>query len=77
MQHPPRWKMALVTILAIYPTVNLVNISLRPLIGGLSPWLAGLAAIPIIVLLMTYVVMPLMTRVFAGWLFPAAKEVQS
>jgi hypothetical protein len=75
-QHPPRWKMALITVLAIYPTVNLVNISLKPLIGGLSPWLAGLVAIPIIVLLMTYVVMPFMTRVFAGWLFPAAKEVQ-
>ncbi len=77
MQHPPRWKMALVTVLAIYPTVNLVSLSLRPLIGGLSPWLGGLVAIPIIVLLMTYLVMPLMTRVFASWLFPAAKEIQS
>ncbi len=75
-EHPPRWKMALVTALAIHPTVNLVNISLRPLIGGLSPWLAGLLAIPIIVVLMTYLVMPFMTRVLAGWLFPAAKEAQ-
>ena len=68
--------MALVTVLAIYPTVNLVNISLKPLLGGLSSWLGGLVAIPIIVLLMTYVVMPFMTRVFARWLFPTAKEVQ-
>lgn len=77
MQHPPRWKMALVTVLAIYPTVNLVNIILTPFIGGFSPWLGSLVATPIIIVLMTYLVMPFLTRIFSHWLFPDTEETES
>ncbi|MEI6209872.1 MAG: antibiotic biosynthesis monooxygenase [Desulfuromonadales bacterium] len=71
---PPRWKMAVVTMLAIYPVVNLMNIVLKPVIGGLSPWVGGLIATPVTILLMTYMVMPGMTRLLSRWLFAATKE---
>lgn len=76
-KYPPRWKMALISMLAIYPLVNLLNIILTPLIAGLSPWVGGLVATPIIILLMTYLVMPFMTRIFSRWLFSVPPEVQS
>lgn len=42
---------------------------LRPVRGIHSPWIGGLVATPLIILLMTYLVMPLMTRKFFPWLF--------
>lgn len=67
-KHPPRWKMAAVTTLAIYPLVNLIGMALAPVAGGLSPWIAGLVATPVTIVLMTYVVMPFMTGIFSRWL---------
>jgi hypothetical protein len=68
---PPRWKMALVTCLAIYPLVNLMRLALTPITGGLSPWLSTALTLPISISLMTWAIMPLMTRLFASWLYPS------
>ena len=73
-QHPPRWKMSLVAMLAIYPLVNVLGIVFGPLLNGLSPWVAGLVITPVTILLMTYLVMPFLTRVFARWLFIRPQE---
>lgn len=72
---PPRWKMALVTIVAIYALVNFVGMAFAPFVGGLSPWLVGFVETAVIVLLMTYLVMPAVTRMLARWLFPLSKDV--
>jgi antibiotic biosynthesis monooxygenase (ABM) superfamily enzyme len=73
--QPPRWKMAIVTLLAIYPLVLLVQVTVAPL---LEPWpllLRTLVISSLFVCLMTYVVMPLMTnRVFGWWLYGPARE---
>lgn len=74
---PPRWKMALVTVVAIYALVNLVGIAFDPILGGLPPWCVGFVETAIIVVLMTYLVMPAITRLLARWLFPTAKDVPS
>jgi uncharacterized protein len=66
---PPRWKMVVVTCLALYPLANLLGFLWGPLLVGRSPWLATLLTIPITMLLMTYVVMPLATRLCAAWLY--------
>ncbi len=71
-RQPPRYKMAIVTMLAIYPLIALA-IPLGAVVPGLSalPFLLRLAVTVIIIgLLMSYLVMPFMTRLFAGWLFP-------
>lgn len=63
---PPRWKMALVTWLALLPQVIALSLLLAPL---QLPFLAQAAvstAIPVAML--TWVVMPRATRALAGWL---------
>jgi antibiotic biosynthesis monooxygenase (ABM) superfamily enzyme len=65
---PPKWKMAVVTALAIYPIV-LVYGTLAKGITLPFPLRAALQVL-VLVLLMTWVVMPRMTRWFRNWLYP-------
>ena len=78
---PPKWKMALLIILAIYPLLLVVH----PLMGTVFdvPYLGVPITIGsefvvrtfvtavILVTLMTWVAMPLLTKLFRGWLYPA------
>ena len=68
---PPRYKMALITVLAIFPLVNGLNALLEPVFNQLPPLLSSLISTTILVLLMTYLVMPRITRLFARWLYPS------
>jgi antibiotic biosynthesis monooxygenase (ABM) superfamily enzyme len=70
---PPRHKMAMVTVLGIYPLLILVVPALRALLGGLPELLAALLSALIMVSLMTYAVMPLLIRLLAPWLFPRSR----
>lgn len=67
---PPRHKMTLVTVLGIYPLLILLVPTLRSLLHGLPELIAALVSALIMVGLMTYAVMPLLTRLLAPWLFP-------
>ncbi|ELS05384.1 hypothetical protein Xen7305DRAFT_00051270 [Xenococcus sp. PCC 7305] len=71
---PPRYKMAVITLLAIFPLVQLANVILVPLFRSLPAILGGLITTGIIVLLMTYVVMPRMTKLFSHWLYPQKRS---
>ncbi|MEM9272409.1 MAG: antibiotic biosynthesis monooxygenase [Cyanobacteria bacterium P01_F01_bin.143] len=74
---PPRYKMAAITLLAIFPLIQLANLVLVPLLKPLPPLLGGLIITGIIVLLMTYVVMPRMTKLFSRWLYPQKRSRKS
>jgi uncharacterized protein len=68
---PKKHKMAFVTWLAITPLLLIIPPGLEPimiLIGVFSPYNVLFSAL-ILVLLMTYCVMPLMTPLFGKWLF--------
>ena len=72
---PPRWKQACVTFLVILPLSFLVPMLWQPLFG-LWPWLGGYVAANVlitlsIVLLVVYIFMPRVTRLFSKWLQPA------
>ena len=69
---PPRYKMATITLLALFPLIQLANFTLVPLLEllPLPLLLRGLIVTAILVLLMTYVVMPRMTKLFSRWLYP-------
>ena len=72
---PPRWKMALVTWAGIYPLVVLTSYTVTPLFGRyLAMPLAALFVTGLITGAMTWLVMPVLARLFAGWLYPAAPE---
>ena len=68
---PPRYKMVIVTI----PVISILLLTLVPQIRVLTemlsiPYVIGLViAIIILVLLMTYVIMPLLTKLLRSWLY--------
>jgi hypothetical protein len=67
---PPAYKMALVTWVTIFPLITLVVVVSAPLVGGL-PLVARLAVTTAVtVSLMTWVVMPRVTRLLHRWLYP-------
>jgi antibiotic biosynthesis monooxygenase (ABM) superfamily enzyme len=70
---PPRWKMALVTWLGVFPTVVVWSLVLSRVLGNL-PWLLLMAIInAAVVATLTWGVMPLLTELLADWLRPQAK----
>lgn len=65
---PPRWKMALVTVLGVWPVSMLIPGLLAPLIGKHPLALQALFIAVGIVILLTWVVMPVLVRVLNPWL---------
>ena len=67
---PPRWKMAVATFLGVFPVAMLLNLALGPVIRS-WPFVLGNAAFNLcVVAILTWVVMPLVTRLLRGWLHP-------
>jgi hypothetical protein len=67
---PPPWKMAVLTWVTIFPLITGVVLALNPLLEGfaLVPRLAVTTAVT--VPLMTWLVMPRVTRLLRRWLYP-------
>jgi uncharacterized protein len=67
---PPPYKMALLTWVTIFPLITLVVLALEPLLEELTlaPRLAVTTAVTVPI--MTWLVMPRVTRLFRGWLYP-------
>jgi uncharacterized protein len=67
---PPPYKMALLTWITLFPLITLVVLALDPVLTRLDlvPRLAITTAVT--VPLMTWVVMPRVTRALRGWLYP-------
>jgi len=71
---PPRYKMAILTWGTIFPLITLVVVASAPLIGTL-PLVPRLAVTTLVtVSLMTWVVMPRVTRLLHKWLYPARRR---
>ena len=70
---PPRYKMAVVTWLAVFPLITTIFLALGPVLNQLPTLLRSLVLTVIMVSLMTYIVMPRMTRLFSFWLYPDRK----
>ncbi|WP_437313435.1 antibiotic biosynthesis monooxygenase [Sorangium sp. So ce385] len=68
---PPRWKMALLTWIAVWPVSMAVPAALLPLLGARLPRAlsAGIIAAGIVATL-TWAAMPLLVKLAAGWLHP-------
>jgi hypothetical protein len=63
--------MVAVTWLAVYPLITLILVLFGPtLLGPLPMLLHTLFLTAVMVTLMTYVIMPRMTRLFSFWLYP-------
>lgn len=69
---PPKYKMALLTWIAIFPIIVLVNYLLVPFLEEehLPILIRSLVVTIILIPTMTWLVMPQMTKVFWRWLYP-------
>ena len=67
---PTRWKMALITWLVIYPLILLLSNIVGLYLGFLPLSLRLLLVSMTLVALMTYFLMPWVTKTFAFWIFP-------
>jgi antibiotic biosynthesis monooxygenase (ABM) superfamily enzyme len=74
---PPRWKMALVTLLGVYPVSLLIGIILAPQLRTLPLALNLFVVSALIVTCLTWLVMPPLTRWFKPWLHPQGQKKES
>ena len=69
-QPGPRWRSTVLTVAAVFAITSLMQVLVMPHLES-WPWPARLLlSAVIVVLLLGYVVMPALTRLFAGWLHP-------
>jgi uncharacterized protein len=70
VKPPPKHKMAMVSWLGLYPAVTLVFLLFGGLLEQVPLLLRTLIVTAVVMFLMSYVIMPHMTRWFSFWLFP-------
>jgi len=68
---PPKLKMAALTLLGVYPLSTLFPMIVVPLTRAWPTWLTSLVIASMIVVSLTWFVMPGFTRLFHPWLFPS------
>lgn len=74
-QAPPaRYKMAILTSIAVYLVSLIVGYFFSGFLVSLPTWFQSLVLISLSVVLLTYFVMPRLTRVFHQWLYPHAEQ---
>jgi antibiotic biosynthesis monooxygenase (ABM) superfamily enzyme len=66
---PPRWKMALVTFIGVYAITSILPVFTMPMLSSWNSLLSNLVFSGLVVALLTWIVMPFLTKIFAGWLF--------
>jgi antibiotic biosynthesis monooxygenase (ABM) superfamily enzyme len=70
---PPRWKMAIATYLGVLPVVMFLALTLGPLIQSWNFVLRNALFNAFVVAGLTWVVMPLITRLLRPWLNPKSQ----
>jgi antibiotic biosynthesis monooxygenase (ABM) superfamily enzyme len=65
---PPRWKMAVVTWMGVFPSVLLWSKLLGPQLTGLPQVLATAVVTAVVVITLAWVIMPWLTKLLRPWL---------
>ncbi|MDH6182281.1 antibiotic biosynthesis monooxygenase (ABM) superfamily enzyme [Microbacteriaceae bacterium SG_E_30_P1] len=68
MTPPPRWKLAILTWIGVYPSITVLLVVLGPFLFELPIPVVTLVLSVTLVALLSFVIMPLLTRVFRPWL---------
>jgi uncharacterized protein len=66
--RPPRYKQALITWVGVYPTLTLTLAVLGPTIQSWPLPLRALLVSVVMVIALTWLVLPLLMRVFRSWM---------
>lgn len=64
----PRWKMTIILILAVYPMSLALSYWFAPALATMPLFSGTLLTSVVMVLIMTYVMVPILTRLFRRWL---------
>ncbi|MFO7527856.1 MAG: antibiotic biosynthesis monooxygenase [Marinobacter sp.] len=70
VKPPPKWKMTLVSWLALYPAVTLLFVLFGDILAQIPLLARTFLVTAVVMILMSYMLMPRMTRWFSPWLFP-------
>ncbi len=70
VKAPPRWKMWLLSACGIYPIITLITVFAGPLLAPLPAPARFAIVTPVLSGLMTWAVMPTLSRLFARFLYP-------
>lgn len=65
---PPRYKLALVTWLGVYPTLTVILAVLGPTMETWPLPLRTLLVSVVMVVVLSWLILPLLTRVLQGWM---------
>ncbi|GAA3036903.1 antibiotic biosynthesis monooxygenase [Streptomyces glomeratus] len=73
---PPNWKQAMSVVLALYPTVKILNITVGPPLDalGVPGYLALFISNVLSVCILTWLLMPLVNRALTFWLVPGRRR---
>jgi antibiotic biosynthesis monooxygenase (ABM) superfamily enzyme len=66
----PRWRLSMLTVAAVFAITSLMQQFVMPLLASWPLELRLLLSAVVVVAALGYVVMPALTRLFAGWLHP-------
>ncbi len=67
---PPRWKMAVLLLVVVYPLSLAISTWGAPALSALPELVGSFLTSVFMVWLMTYVLVPMLTKVFQSWLQP-------
>ena len=74
VQPPPKWKMTIVSWLALYPAVTVVFALFGDWLAQIPLLIRTMLVTMVVMGLMSYVLMPRMTKWFSFWLFPRKND---
>jgi uncharacterized protein len=75
VKAPPRYKMVLMSWLVIFPLSNIIPPILQKILAPFAPLPRSALATLFMVALMTYLIMPRVTKLFSPWLYPKSKNL--
>jgi len=70
VKEPPFWKQVVIGVICVYPLVLMLNLVLGPFTAEYPREIAMLVNVVVLSSLLTYPVMPWMTRLLRAWLYP-------
>jgi antibiotic biosynthesis monooxygenase (ABM) superfamily enzyme len=73
-KEPPYYKQVIIGVITVYPLILLSNLLVAPLLQGLPALLSLLISVTFISALLSYPVMPYITKVLAFWLYPSSQK---
>ncbi|TYQ25964.1 antibiotic biosynthesis monooxygenase [Pseudanabaena sp. UWO311] len=73
-KEPPYYKQVIIGVITVYPLILLSNLLVAPLLQGLPALLSLLISVTFISALLSYPVMPYITKILAFWLYPSSQK---